>query len=600
MDSNHSRGQEVNGTTKVQTPEAHFIRKLKQFEYVTKDMQVRVDELNGWKLKLEAKLVLEHNEVKGVKAGGALARQIHDLRRQIGECVAGWARGLDSSGPMRRLSEQFCDQGILLVFGKVNAGKSSFCNFLAERFKRHGEPVQYFYFENGESIDTQGPFVEAATEATARIQGIRLGSKLILLDTPGLHSVTEANGALTKSFTDSADGVLWLTSSTSPGQVQELDELREELKRNKPLLPVITKSDMSEEDELDGAIVTILKNKTAKNRELQEGDVLKRAQAKLRQAEMDEGLVHSPVSVSALVVRKSPEPDEALEGAGFQRLFGGLTEIAEAATEIKQRKAAVLMLSHLEKDVVRPLNEQIRPQLEIMRKSAAEAAKSLDSAASKIGSSVLDEVLGELADLLERHKSTRDSAAVHGELRARVHQSVQEHIARELAEYAQEMDAALFALNDGQYGAFDDVTEECEVTRGRWKKSAVAGAAGIGGAILGGLIGSLFPGAGTIAGVGVGEAVGGLLGGVVSSLLGEKGGDYLVETERQRVSVGVSYTRLYEAISQDLRKRLPGAVAKVVERCRDSVEQVMAEVARIERVVDESEKQLERLKEECK
>ncbi|CAD6559604.1 hypothetical protein LMG27952_06913 [Paraburkholderia hiiakae] len=590
----------MNGTKKAPTSEAHFIEKLKQFEFVTQNMQVRVDELNGWKDKLQAKLVLEPNDVKGIKTDGALARQIHELRRQIGECVAGWAHGLDSSGPMRRLSEQFGGQGILLVFGKVNAGKSSFCNFLAERFKRHGEPVQYFYFENGKSIDTQGPFVEAATEATARIQGIRLGSRLILLDTPGLHSVTDENGKLTKSFTDSADGVLWLTSSTSPGQVQELDELREELKRDKPLLPAITKSDMSEEDELDGAIVTILKNKTAENRKLQEGDVLQRARAKLRQADMDEGLVRAPVSVSALVVRKSPEPDEALEGAGFQRLFGGLTEITEAATEIKKRKAAVLMLSHLEKDVVQPLSEKIRPQLKIMRTKAAEAAKSLDAAAPKIGSSVLDEVLGELADLLERHKSTRDTAAVHRELSARVHKIVQEHVARELAEYAHEMDAALVALKDGQYGAFDDVTEECDVTRGRWKKSAVAGAAGIGGAILGGLIGSLFPGAGTIAGVGVGEAVGGLLGGVVSSLLGEKGGDYLVETERLSISVGVSYTRLYEAISEDLRKRLPGAVAKVVERCRESVQQVMAEVTRIERVVDESEDELERLKEACK
>ncbi|MFM0307772.1 50S ribosome-binding GTPase [Paraburkholderia sp. RL17-383-BIF-A] len=590
----------MNGTTKAQTSEARFIEKLKQFEFVTQDMQTRVDELNSWKDKLEAKLVLEPNDVKGIKADSALARQIHELRRQIGECVAGWARGLDSSGPMRQLSEQFGDKGILLVFGKVNAGKSSFCNFLAERFKRHGEPVQYFYFESGKCIETLEPFVEAATEATARIQGIRLGNKLILLDTPGLHSVTEENGTLTKSFTDSADGVLWLTSSTSPGQVQELDELREELKRDKPLLPVITKSDLSEEDELDGAIVTILKNKTAANRKLQQDDVLKRAQAKLRQAEMDDGLVRPPVSVSALVVRKSLEPDDALEEAGFQRLFVGLSEIAEAATEIKKRKPAVLMLNHLQEDVIKPLNETIRPQLGVMRENAAGAAKSLDAAAPRISSSVLDEVLGDLAELLERHKATRDMAAVHRELNVVVHRIVQEHIARELAEYAHEMDAALVAMNNDRYGGFDDVAEECEVERGRWKKSAVAGTAGVAGAILGGLLGSLVPGAGTIAGVGVGEAVGAVLGGALSSWLGEKGGGSLVETKRLRIPVGVSYTRLYEAISQGLRERLPGAVAKVVERCRDSVEQVMAEVERIECVLDESGKDLDRLKEECR
>ena len=49
--------------------------------------------------------------------------------------------------------------------------------------------------------------------------------------------------------------MLWLTSSTSPGQVQELDELARELHRGKPLLPVVTRSDVIEEDEVDGEIV---------------------------------------------------------------------------------------------------------------------------------------------------------------------------------------------------------------------------------------------------------------------------------------------------------------------------------------------------------
>lgn len=584
-------------TTQVSTSEARFIEELKQFEFVTQDMQTRVDELNAWKARLEARLAVEPRGAKGLKAGSALASQIQQLRRQIGECVAGWARALDNSGPMRRLSEQFGDQGILLVFGKVNAGKSSFCNFLAERFKRHGGHAQYFYFEKGEIVETHEPFVEAATEATARIQGIRLGEKLILLDTPGLHSVTAVNGALTKSFTDSADGVLWLTSSTSPGQVQELDELREELKRNKPLLPVITKSDMSEEDERDGQIVAVLRNKTAANRALQENDVLDRAQAKLRLSGMDDRLVRRPVSVSALVVRKDSEPDEALEGAGFQRLFDELITIAEAAAGIKKRKAAELALSHLEKDVVGSLQVQIRPHLETMRKNAKDAAKSLDAAGPKISNGVLDEVLGELANLLDRHKKTRDTAAVHRELTALVHKAVEEHIARELEEYAHEMGAAMVAMKEGQYGAFDDVTEECEVERGRWKKSAAAGVAGLGGMVLGGLIGSfLFPGAGTIAGVGAGEAIGGLLGGAVSALLGEKGGDYLVETERLRIPVGVSYERLYAAISEDLRERLPKVVGEVVKRCRTCVEQVSEEVQRIDGVVAASEQELSQLK----
>ncbi|MBB5407020.1 hypothetical protein HDG34_000943 [Paraburkholderia sp. HC6.4b] len=82
--------------------------------------------------------------------------------------------------------------------------------------------------------------------------------------------MTPDNAALTRRFTDSADGVLWLTSSTSPGQVQELDELGRELHRNKPLLPVVTRSDEYEEDEVDGELVKCLCNKSAPRRALQE------------------------------------------------------------------------------------------------------------------------------------------------------------------------------------------------------------------------------------------------------------------------------------------------------------------------------------------
>ncbi|MFX5595216.1 dynamin family protein, partial [Acinetobacter baumannii] len=82
------------------------------------------------------------------------------------------------------------------------------------------------------------------------------------LDTPGLHSATGENAALTQRFLDSADAVLWLTSSTSPGQVQELDELARELRRGKPLLPVLTRSDVIDEDEVDGRIVKCLRNKS--------------------------------------------------------------------------------------------------------------------------------------------------------------------------------------------------------------------------------------------------------------------------------------------------------------------------------------------------
>lgn len=96
------------------------------------------------------------------------------------------------------------------MFGKFNSGKSSFCNFLADRFAAQGKAVGYFYLDAGRIVEGPKRFKQGGTETTARLQGVRLGGRLVLLDTPGLHSMTPENAAQTRRFTDSADGVLWL------------------------------------------------------------------------------------------------------------------------------------------------------------------------------------------------------------------------------------------------------------------------------------------------------------------------------------------------------------------------------------------------------
>ena len=163
---------------------------------------------------------------------------------------------------------------MFLVFGKYKAGKSSFCNLIADRFKFHQKEVQPFILENGQLQFHDEAFKEGSTETTAHIQGVILDERLVLIDTPGLHSITSENAELTQQFLESADGILWLSSSTSPGQVQELQELAQELRRRKPLLPVITRSDFLDEVFVDNDFKKMLCNKTPVNRAIQEEDVL--------------------------------------------------------------------------------------------------------------------------------------------------------------------------------------------------------------------------------------------------------------------------------------------------------------------------------------
>ena len=57
---------------------------------------------------------------------------------------------------MRELSANFADRVIYLVFGKVNAGKSSLSNFIAEQFPP--QSVKRFYLKDGEIIPFEGKF----------------------------------------------------------------------------------------------------------------------------------------------------------------------------------------------------------------------------------------------------------------------------------------------------------------------------------------------------------------------------------------------------------------------------------------------------------
>src|SRR3546814_606354 len=275
------------------------------------NLECIVDGMWNWLTQLQTILDEWMPEADELRGDSALAVQLRALRALAQEIIDEREVQWGESQLAKSLAERFDDKLMLLIFGKFNAGKSSLCNFLAERLAIHGWNIKHFRLENGRIVYTDRGFAEGATETTASVQGMEIGDRLVLLDTPGLHSLTAENAELTLRLTDCADAVLWLSSSTSPGQVQELDELARELRRRKPLLPVITRSDIFEEDEIDGEICKVLRNKTDENRLLQECDVGVRAHTKLRQLGVDTMLLRQALSVSVPMARSKGRNDEA-------------------------------------------------------------------------------------------------------------------------------------------------------------------------------------------------------------------------------------------------------------------------------------------------
>ncbi|GAB2454740.1 hypothetical protein GCM10027082_01380 [Comamonas humi] len=411
--------------------ERRFMAAVNAFGFAARDLEPCLRRMDAWLSALTEELHTHRLRPVGLRAGSALARQAQAIDAAVQAGFAQWKQAWARQAPAHSLARAFEDRAIFLVFGKFNAGKSSLCNFLADRFRQQGSKVRYFYLEAGQVCETPERFQEGATETTARLQGVCLGERLVLLDTPGLHSATAENAALTLRFLDSADAVLWLTSSTSPGQVQELDELAYELRRHKPLLPIVTRSDCLEEDEVDGEIRKLLLNKSESNRALQEADVQARAREKLREMGMDAALLKAPLSISVQIARAQGETAEALAGAGFERLYGALLELAGPVLAYQQRKPAEVRLHHLEEDVLGSLQAQVLPALAALGQALNEEDGALEQQQERIVKAAWRSVVPELPQLLERYADSQDAGAVCAE----VSQWVSEAVERQLQEH---------------------------------------------------------------------------------------------------------------------------------------------------------------------
>ena len=366
-------------------PQEHcFLSAINSASRTHTDLTSTLASLDEWKTTVERILSSVKWPVSGFQPNSDFVRQTQTIRQTLQGLSQEWATQRSALAHARDFVGLLDNKIILLIFGKLNVGKSAFCNLLAQRFSSYGEPVQHLYLDGGKIIETDHTFAEGETETTARLQGVRLGQQLVVLDTPGLHSVNAQNAELTKRFIESADGLLWLSSSASPGQTQELDELSTELYRGKPLLPVLTRSDVFEEDEVDGEIRKLLRNKAPDNRTLQENDVYSRAQLKLEAMGLDATKLVSPVSVSTYMAREEGLTPTALATAGFENLYAALLEVIQPALAYKQRKPAEVLLHHYEENVLGALHEIVSPQLSQLHASLAAARDVLAHVPSQV------------------------------------------------------------------------------------------------------------------------------------------------------------------------------------------------------------------------
>ena len=161
------------------------------------------------------------------------------------------------------------------------------------------------------------------------------------IDTPGLGSMVEENGELAREYIQSADYIIYPTSSDSPLQADEILQLQELFEQNKKVTICITKSDKFErrKDEngkfikKDGKIAKFLVNKSLENREKQEEYV----KEEIQKINKNESLLGDIVSLSAHTAKLGlKESDEKLF------VESNIPKFYELVTEVVKKKASKL------------------------------------------------------------------------------------------------------------------------------------------------------------------------------------------------------------------------------------------------------------------
>lgn len=444
--------------------EAQFIAALEQLDLHHQDIATPLANLSQYLTDIKQYIDQSQLDVERLAPSHPLATQVTQYLSESKACLPVWQQARDDLQPALNLADAFADKVMLLVFGKFNAGKSSFCNLIADRFKHHQKTVQAFTVDAGALRYHDEAFKSGNTETTVEIQGVILADRLVLIDTPGLHSVNVENADLTQQFLESADGILWLSSSTSPGQVQELEELAQELRRRKPLVPIITRSDFLDEDIVDNAIVKILCNKSPENRQLQQEDVLLRAQDKLRSLEMDPQLVRPAISVSVHSAREHGLDDDALRNAGIYEVYQGILQLIEAIVDYKSRKPLEIMRHYTDEVVLTDLR-RFAEEIQQLNGALEQHHDDLSLTIEAIKTQCWETTMADLPQLLDQYIDMRlpdlgEPAQAESPADARAQANAQETQGPADAQPSQDAQALVTQLNEQIQHTLEQATQE--------------------------------------------------------------------------------------------------------------------------------------------
>lgn len=499
-------------------------------------------------LKIDENITKQNKEISNL-----LEETINIIKKSSND----WKENFDEMIIKEKFRSDLSNYFIVIIFGKVKAGKSTLGNFIAKH-RLDSQKVDFFkYDETGkkqsikklEEVDGDS-FATNNLECTTEIQGFKLDG-MAWIDTPGLGSMVKENGNLAKEYIQSADYIIYPTSSDSPLQLDEREQLKELFEQNKKVSICITKSDYNDEDECEcgsedgcencnGGMVKVLKNKCLSKREGQEKFVKEEIYKLIPKDK--EYILGDIFSISTHTAKKGLDSsdNELFEDSNIPKFYELLTDvIKDKASKLKadtpyEGLKSFIDFNILGSDIIKQNSsiKNIKLELESLEQVIRESQERFEIL--KENSS--NDLVSEIEFIISKYSSEinkSNSKEIFLQIDSEINKKMFEIIEKNISEILNNFDASFKSLSTtftSNEFIIDDVYESIKVdTSSRNKK--------IGAGILG-----------VIATIGVGIATGGasllvqagatIVAGAAAGYAGGKLGEFSGSLDEEKIVVG--------------------------------------------------------------
>lgn len=563
-----------------------FYKSLKDISVINSDLDEKRETLKKEVNYFDNSIQKKQIDKNILKQNKEMAELLDRTLGLIKESSNTWVVNFEEMLEKEKFRSDLANYFIIIIFGKVKAGKSSLGNFIAKH-KLDDQTVEFFKYDEAgkkqaikklEEIDADS-FDTNNLECTVEIQGFKLDG-MAWIDTPGLGSMVKENGDLAKEYIESADYVIYPTSSDATMDMSEEAQLTELFEQNKKVTICITKSDEKEEDECEcgsedgcsncvGGITSVLVNKSLENRTAQEQHVRDTVNKIIKKDK--ESILGDIFSISSHTAIKGLEnlDDELFENSNMPKFYELITKVVqEKASKLKEQTPYDGLNSFIDNNILGINGSTQKNSISNIKKSLIDLDKKIDESLERFKTlqnnansdleSEIESIVAEYYSKIDKSNSKEIFATIDAELNSKISEIIQNNIQEIFLDFDTTLQSLTTSFSTDEFEIKDTFKTIHYTTEKRNKKigsGLLALGATIGvGIMTGGASLAVQAGATMAAGV-----AGGYIGGKVGEATGSNQSEEIrVGDNKEEVIQKFKSMRLknYEKSAKDIYKQM--------------------------------------------